>query len=128
MMQLRHVSSDVILTHPPYCESGSGVPVIDHLPFLADSVASLEDMNIFGKNNYCLSFSLKLNLEINREFSEIKQRTDLGKIITKTSPSCKKINRKKNFDVFRIFVRNLDCGYTSEPPRRGGSNEYPQCT
>ena len=32
----------------------------------------------------------------------------------------------KNFDNFLIFAQNIDCGYTLEPPRRGGSNEYPQ--
>ena len=25
---------------------------------------------------------------------------------------------------FLIFVRNIDCGYTLEQSRRGGSNEY----
>ena len=29
-------------------------------------------------------------------------------------------------DIFLIFAQNIDCGYTLEPPRRGGSNEYPQ--
>ena len=24
------------------------------------------------------------------------------------------------------FEQNIDCGYSLEPPRRGGSNEYPQ--
>ena len=28
--------------------------------------------------------------------------------------------------IFLIFAQNIDCGYTLEPPRRGGSNEYPQ--
>ena len=32
----------------------------------------------------------------------------------------------KNTDIFQIFVQNIDCGYSLEPPRRGGSNEYPQ--
>ena len=32
----------------------------------------------------------------------------------------------KNIDIFLIFAQNIDCGYTLEPPRRGGSNEYPQ--
>ena len=32
---------------------------------------------------------------------------------------------QKNFDIFRIF-QNIDCGYTLELPRRGGSNEYLQ--
>ena len=30
------------------------------------------------------------------------------------------------FAIFHIFAQNIDCGYTLEPPRRGGSNEYPQ--
>ena len=30
------------------------------------------------------------------------------------------------FDIFLIFAQNRDCGYTLEPPRRGGSNERPQ--
>ena len=29
-------------------------------------------------------------------------------------------------DIFLIFAQNIDCEYTLEPPRRGGSNEYPQ--
>ena len=27
---------------------------------------------------------------------------------------------------FHMFSQNIDCGYPLEPPRRGGSNEYPQ--
>ena len=34
--------------------------------------------------------------------------------------------RKKNSDIFHITAQNIDCGYSLEPPRRGGSNEYPQ--
>ena len=33
---------------------------------------------------------------------------------------------KKSFDIFLIFAQNIDCGYTLETPRRGGSNEYSQ--
>ena len=32
----------------------------------------------------------------------------------------------KNSGSFHISVQNIDCGYSIEPPRRGGSNEYPQ--
>ena len=32
----------------------------------------------------------------------------------------------KNSDVFHISAQNIDCGYSLEPLRRGGSNEYPQ--
>ena len=28
--------------------------------------------------------------------------------------------------IFHISAQNIDCGYSLEPPRRGGSNEYPQ--
>ena len=39
--------------------------------------------------------------------------------------------KKENFqikksDIFYISAQNIDCGYSLEPPRRGGSNEYPQ--
>ena len=32
----------------------------------------------------------------------------------------------KKFNIFHISAQNIDCGYSLEPPRRGGSNEYPQ--
>ena len=32
----------------------------------------------------------------------------------------------KNPDIFHTSPQNLDCGYSLEPPRLGGSNEYPQ--
>ena len=37
----------------------------------------------------------------------------------------KKKSDKKNW-YFYISAQNIDCGYSLEPPRRGGSNEYPQ--
>ena len=32
----------------------------------------------------------------------------------------------KNSNIFHISAQNIDCGYSLEPLRRGGSNEYPQ--
>ena len=32
----------------------------------------------------------------------------------------------KKSDIFHISALNIDCGYSLEPSRRGGSNEYPQ--
>ena len=32
----------------------------------------------------------------------------------------------KFFDIFHISTQNIDSGYSLEPHRRGGSNEYPQ--
>ena len=40
--------------------------------------------------------------------------------------------KNENFQIkysnifFHISVQNIDCGYLLEPPRRGGSNKYPQ--
>ena len=34
---------------------------------------------------------------------------------------------KQGYTLFFLFLlNNIDCGYSLEPPRRGGSNEYPQ--
>ena len=32
----------------------------------------------------------------------------------------------KNSDIFHVSAQNIDCGYSLEPPHRGGSNEYSQ--
>ena len=32
----------------------------------------------------------------------------------------------KNSDIFHISAQNIDCGNSLEPPRWGGSKEYPQ--
>ena len=38
-----------------------------------------------------------------------------------------KIVKNENFLIFFLFLlHNIDCGYSLEPPRRGGYNEYPQ--
>ena len=34
--------------------------------------------------------------------------------------------KKDNSDMFHISPPNMDCGYSLEPPRRGGCNEYPK--
>ena len=34
--------------------------------------------------------------------------------------------QQKMFNIFLKFAQNTDCGYPLEPPRQGGSNEYPQ--
>ena len=39
----------------------------------------------------------------------------------------KKISDKNSDIFFYISAQNTYCGYSLEPSRRGGSNEYPQC-
>ena len=49
-------------------------------------------------------------------------------IYRKISPPKTENFQIKNPDIFLISAQNIhvDCGYSLEPPRRGGSNEYPQ--
>ena len=55
-------------------------------------------------------------------------------ILNFTTKNCKfsdkysDIFSDKYSDIFHISAQNIDCGYSLEPPRRGGSNEYPQST
>ena len=37
-----------------------------------------------------------------------------------------KLGFKGVYIIFIISAQNIDYGYSLEPPRRGGSNEYPQ--
>ena len=30
------------------------------------------------------------------------------------------------YNIFLFLLKNINCGYSLEPPRRGGSNEYPE--
>ena len=53
----------------------------------------------------------KLAHAIYRDFSSCKNHENF----------CRKV-----FTFFFIFAQNIDCGYALEPPRRGGSNEYPK--
>ena len=46
--------------------------------------------------------------------------------ILKISPTKTESFQIKNSDIFHISAQNIDCVYSLEPPRRGGSNEYPQ--
>ena len=47
-------------------------------------------------------------------------------IYRKISPPKTENFQIKNSEIFRISAQNIDCGYSLEPPQRGGSNEYPQ--
>ena len=46
--------------------------------------------------------------------------------IQKISPPKTENFHIKNSDIFHISAQNIDWGHSLEPPRRGGSNEYPQ--
>ena len=72
---------------------------------------------IFGEKTFLV---VKISLHIHR-----------ASYITKTClcTRMQKISLSKTIktsDIFHISAQNIDCGYSLEPPRRGGSNEYPQ--
>ena len=46
--------------------------------------------------------------------------------ILKISPPKPQSFQIKKLWYFHISAQNIDCGYSLEPPRQGGSNEYPQ--
>ena len=56
---------------------------------------------------------------------EIITKTGLFKY-TKNLPPKNETFQIKSSDIFHISAQNIDCGYSLEPPHRGGSNEYPQ--
>ena len=62
----------------------------------------------------CISFKKK-----------IITKTRLFKYIEISPPKPENI-QIKNSDIFQISAQNIDLGYSVEPPRQGGSNEYPQ--
>ena len=53
-------------------------------------------------------------------------KTRLFKYIEHYTTKIGKFSDKKILIFFHISAQNIDCGYSLEPPRRGGSNEYPQ--
>ena len=96
------------------------------MDFLCNANAQTANSSERGCNILKSGSSRKIAIEI------IAQMSDN---ITKTCPcntqgffspvKIENFMRKKN-NIFLIFAQNIDCGYTLEPPRRGGSNEYPQ--
>ena len=93
--------------------------------------------------DFFIGFSpIKQGATFHAKFQEMPNSFSPGKIdknikwlsITKTclfyyteSFTTKNENFKiKNSDICFICAQNIDCGYSLEPPRRGGSNEYTQ--
>ena len=87
----------------------------------------------------CIYFAhmLTLQLLLNAHTVFSDQVADYDKIIiTKTCP-CNVYTLKPHFYIekmgfagvylfFSFVIQNIECGYSLEPPQRGGSNVYPQ--
>ena len=54
------------------------------------------------------------------------RKHDYSNILKILPPKKNENFQKKNSDIFHMSAQNIDCWYSLEPPRRGGSNEYSQ--
>ena len=76
---------------------------------------------------FCVLFVSKGNLLDFYSYSlkmTVITKTRLFKYIQKISlPKTENFQIKKLY-IFHISAQNIDCGYSLEPPRCGGSNEY----
>ena len=92
----------------------------------SDSFITLEYMLISLRSIYLVRFLTLPGSRATYRQCHIVTKTRLFKYILKISPP-----KTENFQIkvlifFHISAQNVDCGYSIEPPRRGGSNEYPQ--
>ena len=67
-----------------------------------------------SKDTFCYAEDLRISL-----------RKHAYSNIFKISPPKSKFSDNYS-DIFHISAKNIYCKYSLEPPRRGGSNEYPQ--
>ena len=80
--------------------------------------------DIFQKVVFCfVIYTEEVNLQT---FVMISLRKHAYSNIWKISPPKTENFQIKSSDIFHISAQNIDCGYSLKPPRRGGSNEYPQ--
>ena len=77
-------------------------------------------INVFAIHQYILQYQMD-----KRTANPHILQTHLFKYIENFATQNWKVS-DKNSDIFHIFAKNIDCGYSLEPPCRGGSNEYPQ--
>ena len=71
-------------------------------------------------------FAYTCTLSSNMDYDVLKlsiTKTRLFKYIEHFTTKQGKFSDKKKSDISHISALNIDCGYSLEPPRRGGSNE-----
>ena len=73
----------------------------------------------------CILYLLNTGKSTGCQFPQSITKTRLFKYTENFTTKNWKFSDKSS-DIFHISAQNIDCGYSLEPPRRGGSNEYPQ--
>ena len=79
----------------------------------------------YGKKSRCPILRVNL-VYTDNPFTDYITKTCLFKYTEKLITEKLKIFRQKIQIFFIFLLKNIDCGYSLELPRRGGSNEYPQ--
>ena len=100
----------------------------DHARFVAISVLfSSDSLFLLYKVAYSLWLQIINATYKPKQYDETALRKHAYSNLLKISPPKNwKKNQIKISDIFHTFAQNIDCGYSLEPPRRGGSNVYPQ--
>ena len=70
-------------------------------------------------------FFVKITFLVIRHLHDIITKTCLFKYTTNFTTKKGKFSNKK-FSYFYVDAQNMDYEFSLEPPRRGGSNKYPQ--
>ena len=82
----------------------------------------LESFNIHRcSSSFRLDFA-----DFQSELTKCHYETTPIQIYWKFTTIKRKFSDRKFWYFFHIIAQNIDCGYSLEPPRQGGSNEYPQ--
>ena len=99
---------------------------VPHLPYYMFSLDAAKEKNEDNDKK-----EKKSNRKIPK-FSYYRNCTDKTSLrkhaysnILKILPSKYENFQIKKSDIFHVSAQNIDCGYSLEPPRRGGSNGYP---
>ena len=81
-------------------------------------------MHLFYSCPVCISFFITINVV---KFIYNSSRKHAYIILTSLNPTfIVKLGFTGVYIIFLMSAENINCGYSLEPPRRGGSNEYPQ--
>ena len=78
-----------------------------------------------NKKKYFSGYSFYLELRFRFRVFHLLWKHTYSNIL-KISPPKTESFQRKILIFFHISTQNIDCGYSLEPPRRGGSNGYPQ--
>ena len=98
----------------------------DYLPFCDIAVQTNVYMYVFFKKNLHITQQKEYSNKFDNFCALSITKTRLFKYIENFTSKNWKFSDKKDSDIFHISAQNIDCRYSLEPPRRGGSNEYPQ--